>query len=174
MAGCSVMRTWRSDQTTPTTRGSPRRPSPRPTTRRGGRGGLTATSQSGASSWTTWRGMAPTGAGMTVLADSPGRQCWSPMQVTRGAPPRSARVGGARVAVEQFAYLSLAEPAVATGRPNAANPAGCGPPCDSLRVDSEECGYFPRCEQALTVAVHRLLLPVPEGLPQVSQKLAKL
>ena len=57
---------------------------------------------------------------------------------------------------------------------NTADPAGCRPARNSLGVYSEKCGYFPRCEQALTVAVHRVLSLIPEGPPHVLQKLANL
>jgi len=96
-----------------------------------------------------------------------GQMSWSAVQL-------GALIANLRVAVQKFAHLGLAEPAVPAWGPDAADPTGCSPPRNSLRVDSEERGYFPRREQPLTVAVHRIFSLVPEGLPQVSQKLANL
>src|SRR5271165_2852240 len=79
------------------------------------------------------------------------------------------------MAIKQIAYLGLAEPAVSAWRPDATDSSRRRPPRDSLGVDSEERGYFPRCEQSLTVAVHRF--PLPWSLRVwglVSQKLVKL
>jgi hypothetical protein len=66
--------------------------------------------------------------------------------------------------VKEVTHFGLPESAVSPWGTDTANPPRCSPPRDSLWVDSEECGYFPRSEQALTGAVHRDYSLVPDGL----------
>ena len=142
-----------------------------------------------ASSSTTWPAMAPKAAGTTIRLDPCNAAGLSARRCRHGLPraalpyaaplrgrtppegaiarPQAAlatgsvRVRVTHVAVKKVTHFGLTEPAVSARRADAANPPRRGPPRDSLWVDSEECGYFPRCEQALTGAVHRDLLPGP-------------
>src|SRR3954454_23963221 len=53
------------------------------------------------------------------------------------------------VALEQRAHLGLAEPAVATRSPDAADTPGGGPTRDRLGVDAEQRGHLARCQQTI-------------------------
>src|ERR1035438_3159804 len=74
--------------------------------------------------------------------------------VERGSGRRVALRCWFAVAAQQRAHFRLTEPAVPAGGADARDAPGGRPPGDGLRIHPEQCGYLPRREQTLVVAVH--------------------
>src|SRR5579871_4056397 len=68
---------------------------------------------------------------------------------------RWCRIG---VDTQQCPDLDFAVPPVTTRRPDAADPAGSGPPGHGLGINAEEGCYLSGSEQAITLPVHSRLL----------------
>jgi hypothetical protein len=65
-------------------------------------------------------------------------------------------------ALEQCTDFGLTETAVTAWGTDAADPSGCGPPRDRLRVDAEQSGHLARREQTIS-SVHNHLLASTKG-----------
>ena len=88
------------------------------------------------------------------------RDLTEPGRSVRPVAVRLVRLGrtviverGEPLALEQCTHLGLAEPAVAAGRTDAADPTGGRPAGDGLRVDAEQRSHLARRPQTIA-SVH--------------------